>query len=254
VVRPQLSVVRSAVPLDRHAVPILTSVFSLGISPLSSLSRVLCLGAHCDDIEIGCAGTLLMLRRLNPDVSIRMVVFSGAAERVEEARKSVEALCGDSNGFNLTVKGFRDSYFPFQGQEIKECFGELCAEPDPELIFTHYRNDLHQDHRLVSELTWNTFRDHCILEYEIPKYDGDLGVPNVFVHLDERTCDQKIAHICRSFPTQLTKPWFSPETFRATLRLRGIESRSPYGYAEGFYGRKLILASPASPDSGSMSR
>lgn len=213
-----------------------------GTPGLQSVSTVLCLGAHSDDIEIGCGGTLLKLRRLNPRLSLKFIVFSGDAGRADEARRSVEALAGNGNGVELAVQSFRDGYFPYEGARIKDYFNELAGGVRPDLIFTHYRNDLHQDHRVISELTWNTFRDHLILEYEIPKYDGDVGTPNVFVHLDQCTCEQKIDQLHRSFSSQVAKPWFSRETFLSTLRLRGIESRSPDGYAEAFYGRKLILA------------
>jgi LmbE family N-acetylglucosaminyl deacetylase len=213
-----------------------------GAQGFESFSTVLCLGAHADDIEIGCGGTLLKLRRLNPRLNVKFIVFSGDAGRADEARRSVEALAGNGNGVELVVQSFRDGYFPYEGARIKDYFNELGERMSPDLIFTHYRQDLHQDHRVVSDLTWNTFRDHLILEYEIAKYDGDVGTPNVFVHLDQCTCDQKIDQLHRAFSSQEAKPWFSRETFLSTLRLRGIESRSPDGYAEAFYGRKLILA------------
>jgi len=213
-----------------------------GAQGFESVSTVLCLGAHSDDIEIGCGGTLLKLRRINPRLHVKFIVFSGDDSRAGEARRSVQALTGNGNGVELVVHSFRDGYFPYEGARIKDSFNELADTVRPDLIFTHYRQDLHQDHRVVSELTWNTFRDHLILEYEIPKYDGDVGSPNVFVHLDQCTCEQKIDQLQRSFSSQAAKPWFSRETFLSTLRLRGIESRAPDGYAEAFYGRKLILA------------
>jgi LmbE family N-acetylglucosaminyl deacetylase len=214
-------------------------VLIAGAETLQSLSTVLCLGAHSDDIELGCGGTILKLQRLNPRLNVKFIVFSADEERASEARQSVQSLVGDDN-VELVVKSFRESYFAYDAR-IKDYFNELGEGARPDLIFTHYRHDLHQDHRIVSELTWNTFRDHLILEYEIPKYDGDLGVPNVFVHLDQCLCEQKIDHLQRCFRSQRVKPWFSRETFTATLRLRGIESKSPEGYAEGFYGRKLVL-------------
>lgn len=213
-----------------------------GALGFDSVSTVLCLGAHSDDIEIGCGGTLLKLRRINPRLNVKFIVFSGDDSRASEARRSVQALTGNGTGVELVVHSFRDGYFPYEGARIKDSFNELADTVRPDLIFTHYRQDLHQDHRVVSELTWNTFRDHLILEYEIPKYDGDVGSPNVFVHLDQCTCEQKIDQLQRSFSSQAAKPWFSRETFLSTLRLRGIESRAPDGYAEAFYGRKLILA------------
>jgi LmbE family N-acetylglucosaminyl deacetylase len=213
-----------------------------GTQALQSLSTVLCLGAHADDIEIGCGGTLAKLRQLNPRLRVSFIVLSGDGRRVAEARQSVEALKEAGSNVELVVKSFRESYFPYDGGQIKEYFTEVGERLQPDLIFTHYRHDRHQDHRVVSDLTWNTFRDHLILEYEIPKYDGDVGVPNVFVHLDRCTCEQKIDHLQRRFPSQAVKPWFSNETFLAMLRLRGIEGRSPGGFAEAFYARKLILA------------
>jgi LmbE family N-acetylglucosaminyl deacetylase len=218
-------------------------VIIAGTQALQSLSTVLCLGAHADDIEIGCGGTLLKLRQLNPGVKVRLVVFSANEARACEARQGAEAFGpGAADDDDLIIKDFRESYFPYHGSEIKEYFDHLGETATPGLIFTHYRHDLHQDHRIISDLTWNTFRDHLILEYEIPKYDGDLGTPNIFVQLDDLTCQRKIDLLHSCFPSQATKPWFSRETFLATLRLRGIESRAREGYAEAFHGRKLILA------------
>jgi LmbE family N-acetylglucosaminyl deacetylase len=217
-------------------------VIIAGMQALQSLSTVLCLGAHADDIEIGCGGTLLKLRQVNPSVKVRLVVFSANAVRSSEARQGAQAFGSGTPDDDLVIKDFRESYFPYEGKEIKEYFDQLGRTTTPSLIFTHYRHDRHQDHRIISDLTWNTFRDHLILEYEIPKYDGDLGVPNVFVQLDDLTCQRKIDLLHACFPSQATKPWFSRETFLATLRLRGIESKASGGYAEAFHGRKLLLA------------
>jgi len=203
--------------------------------------RVLCLGAHCDDIEIGCGGTILRLLENYANLEFHWVVFSSNEERAREALVSANHFLGNERANAVSIRNFRDGFFPFIGEEIKECFEQLKNEFAPDLIFTHYRNDLHQDHRLISDLTWNTFRDHLILEYEIPKYDGDLGSPNFFVHLDESTCRRKIKHLTDAFGTQKAKSWFSGETFMAVLRLRGIESNSPTKYAEGFYCRKMVL-------------
>lgn len=203
--------------------------------------RILCLGAHCDDIEIGCGGTLLKLLEEKQNAEVDWVVFSSNEQRAEETRcaagRFLEAACAKS----VETMAFRDSFFPFLGAEIKEHFCQLQSRMFPDLIFTHFRGDLHQDHRLISELTWNAFRDHMILEYEIPKYDGDLGSPNLFVQLDEPTCRRKISHLLDSYPSQRTKHWFTEDTFLATLRLRGVESNSATKYAEGFYCRKLAL-------------
>lgn len=205
----------------------------------NSALRVLCLGAHSDDIEIGCGGTILRLIRENPDIEVMWVVFSALGERGDEAKKSADAFLKDVPRKQIIVHEFKDGYFPYRGAEIKDLFEQLKRDAAPDMIFTHYRHDLHQDHRLLCELTWNTWRDHFILEYEIPKYDGDLGSPNFFVNLDQDLCDRKTDALIRFFQTQGNKHWFTPETFRAILRIRGVECKSPGGYAEAFYGRKI---------------
>src|SRR5262252_5632899 len=202
--------------------------------------KVLCLGAHSDDIEIGCGGTVLRLGRENPNTCFTWVVFSSDQERAAEARRSADSFLACVPDRTVLVEGFRDGYFPYIGTQVKDCFEQL-KRLSPDVIFTHYREDRHQDHRLVSDLTWNTFRDHLILEYEIPKYDGDLGSPNLFVHLDEPTIHGKIDRIVEHFLTQDNRHWFTRETFLSLLRLRGIESRSPGGYAEGFHCRKVTM-------------
>lgn len=202
---------------------------------------VLCLGAHADDIEIGCGGTVLQLIDTFPQISVHWVVFSATPEREAEARASARLFLGAAAEPSVDVKTFRDGYFPFQGADIKSYFEDLKSQVAPDLIFTHYRDDRHQDHRLIADLTWNTFRDHLILEYEIPKYDGDWGRPNVYVPLDEATCDRKIGYLQQSFASQHEKPWYSRDTFTAVLRLRGIEAR--VSFAEAFHGRKLLLCS-----------
>jgi LmbE family N-acetylglucosaminyl deacetylase len=203
--------------------------------------RVLCLGAHCDDIEIGCGGTILKLARAAQRTEIHWIVFSSDDGRKQEALNSAETFLFDAHTKTIIIHQLRDGFFPYLGTELKERFEELKAEISPDLILTHYRNDLHQDHRLVSELTWNTFRNHMILEYEIPKYDGDFGSPNFFVPLDEPTCRKKIDTILDAFQSQQDKGWFSRDLFKAVLRLRGMESNAPGGYAEGFYCRKAVL-------------
>lgn len=203
---------------------------------------ILCLGAHSDDIEIGCGGTLLKLQKDLPHVSVQWVVFSAAATRVDEAMASAHAFLNGAHEKSITVKDFRDGFFPYVGGEIKTYFEELKAKVSPDIVFTHYRHDRHQDHHVISDLTWNTFRDHLILEYEIPKWDGDLGVPNVFINLDHETCRQKVEYLMTHFPSQASRAWFSPDTFLSLLRLRGMESNSPSTYAEAFYGRKIVLA------------
>jgi LmbE family N-acetylglucosaminyl deacetylase len=204
------------------------------------VGSVLCLGAHSDDIEIGCGGTLLTLLAQAPGVRVHWIVLSAESGRREEAIQSAQTLLGGAES-KIQVCDFEDRYFPAHAAAIKRVFDDLSGSVAPDLVFTHYREDLHQDHRLVAELTWNTFRDHPILEYEIPKYDGDLGRPNLFVELSRSVCESKVEHLLRAFPTQAGKPWYSAETFRALLRLRGIECRSASGYAEAFHARKLLL-------------
>jgi LmbE family N-acetylglucosaminyl deacetylase len=201
--------------------------------------RVLCLGAHSDDIEIGCGGTILKLIEAYPHLELTWVVFSASGERAREASESAAALLEPLVQKQIIIKAFRDGFFPYDGGEIKEFFEQMKGEISPDLIFTHYRHDLHQDHCLINSLTWNTFRDHLILEYEIPKYDGDLGVPNFYVDLDQSICERKVEHILTHFRSQHSKDWFSQETFLSVLRLRGVESRS--SYTEAFYCRKLII-------------
>ncbi|MEH1914155.1 PIG-L deacetylase family protein [Nostoc sp.] len=203
--------------------------------------KILCLGSHCDDIEIGCGGTILKLIENYQDVVIYWVVFSSNEQRAEEATTSANLFLEEIPVKKIIIKNFRDGFLPFQGIEVKECFEQLKQEFSPDIIFTHHRDDRHQDHRLISDFTWNTFRNHLILEYEIPKYDGDLGIPNFFVHLNETLCHRKIQYILDAFATQNNKQWFTEETFRSILRIRGIESNSPSKYAEAFYCRKIFF-------------
>jgi LmbE family N-acetylglucosaminyl deacetylase len=209
--------------------------------PFEKVRTVLCLGAHSDDIEIGCGGTLLSMLGSNPGLKVSWVVLSGRGQRTKEARRSAQFFLRKAASSRVVTKQFQISYFPFEGAKIKGFFESLKKLPNPDLILTHYREDRHQDHRLVSDLTWNTFRDHIILEYEIPKFDGDLGQPNVFVPLEEEVCLQKTNALCRFFQTQNNKHWFSADTFMGLMRLRGIECVSPTRYAEAFYARKLVL-------------
>jgi LmbE family N-acetylglucosaminyl deacetylase len=192
--------------------------------------RVLAIGAHADDIEIGCGGTLLSLAERGEQ---HWVVLSAGPERAEEAQASAAAF-----GAEVDVQGFRDAFFRYGG-EVKEFFEELKGRFEPDLILTHHDADRHQDHRLVAELTWNTFRDHLILEYEVPKYDGDVGAPNVFVPLEEEQARRKVELLLESFPSQAEKRWFTEDLFMALMRLRGMECNSPSGFAEAFYARKL---------------
>ena len=205
------------------------------------LENVLCLGAHCDDIEIGCGGTLLRMVANHAVRSVTWVVFTSDTRRESEAVGSARTLLSGVPTVNIVVKDFRDGFLPFHGLVVKEYFEELKRALSPALVFTHYRDDRHQDHRLISDLTWNTFRDHAILEYEIPKYDGDMASPNVFVELSEACSRQKVAHVLRWFGSQAEKRWFTEDVFLSLLRLRGMECNSASGYAEGFYGRKVVI-------------
>ena len=202
--------------------------------------KVLCLGSHSDDIEIGCGGTILRLLSTYQNLEVVWVVFSSSKEREREARNSAELFLEQAKQKEIIVNNFRDGYFPFEGAKIKDFF-EGLKTLSPDLILTHNRKDAHQDHRLIAELTWNTFRDHLILEYEIPKYDGDMGQPSVFVPLESKVCQKKVRYIMDAFESQQHKQWFQQETFLSLMRLRGMECNAPSGYAEAFYCRKLVL-------------
>lgn len=206
-----------------------------------SIRRVLLLGAHADDIEIGCGGTLLRLLEERPEVEITWVVFSGEGPRRAEAEKSAALFLQEAANPRVEIFDYPDRLFPTAWQEIKERFDLLRASFAPDLILTHRRDDAHQDHRAIAELTWCTFRDHWIWEYEIPKYEGDLGAPNLYVPLSAAVLRRKIAHLQEAFPTQAHKPWFLPETFSGLAHLRGLECRAADSVAEGFYCRKLVF-------------
>lgn len=208
---------------------------------LRSDLKLLCLGAHSDDIEIGCGGTILRLLEENPDAEVQWVVLSAKGQRKVEALDSANLFLANARRKEIVLEEFRDGFFPYMGAEIKSFFEELKLKWSPHIILTHYRQDLHQDHRLVSELTWNTFRNHLILEYEIVKYDGDIGSPNFFVHLSESNCRNKIRGILDCFRSQRDKSWFTEDTFYSMLRLRGLESNAPEKYAEGYYCRKAVF-------------
>ncbi len=203
--------------------------------------KLLCLGAHSDDIEIGCGGTVLRWLQEDPSLEVFWVVFSSNKERKKEASRSADLFLKGAGKKKVLIESFRDGFFPYQGAEIKEYFEGLKKQVSPDIVLTHYRDDRHQDHRVVSDLTWNTFRREAILEYEIPKYDGDLGHPNFFVHLDQAVCQKKIKNILDVFKTQTEKHWLTEDTLRAILRLRGVESHAEEKYAEAFYCRKIIL-------------
>lgn len=220
----------------------LTQMRHLTLNRPQPLRSLLCVGAHCDDLEIGCGGTVLALLRANPHLHVRWVVFSSTPVRESEARASATAFLSGAREVEIVIKQFRDGYFPFHGASIKDFFEELKRDTRPDLILTHHEADHHQDHRVLAELTWNTFRNHLILGYEIPKYDGDLGQPNVFVPLPESLWRTKIDLILRHFVSQRGQQWFTAETFQGLMRLRGIECNSPSGYAEAFFAPKISLA------------
>jgi len=201
---------------------------------------VLCLGAHSDDIEIGCGGTLLHLQNTLPRLRFYWVVFSAAGPRGQEARRAAELFTAGCDK-EIILKDYRDGFLPFSGGEVKDVFEGLKGQVNPDLIFTHWYGDAHQDHRLLAELTWNTFRNHLILEYEIPKYDGDMGRPNCFVHLETPLCERKVDYLFEAFESQRTKRWFDRSTFLGLMRLRGMESNSPSGLAEAFHARKVLM-------------
>jgi LmbE family N-acetylglucosaminyl deacetylase len=211
----------------------------LGVEAEKGL-KILCMGAHSDDIEIGCGGTILRLAEEHPSCEIHWVVFNAIGTREAEARRAAELFAGPRLKGPL-LKTFQDGFMPFVGMDVKAIFEKELKDLRPDLVFTHNGNDAHQDHRLISQLTWNTFRDHFILEYEIPKYDGDLGRPSVFVPLEREVCERKVRYLMDAFQSQQAKRWFEPETFKALMRLRGMECVAPSGYAEAFYSRKLVL-------------
>ena len=213
----------------------------------SNVEHILCIGAHGDDVEIGCGGTLLRLiaqrQADDQDVHVHWFIATSNETRGPEIKESANKFLDRSTSFNLSCQDFRDGFLPYMGTQVKESLFELRdALPwKPDLIFTHRLEDRHQDHRLLAELTWNTFRNHCILEYEIPKYEGDLGQPNFFVPLTQSLAARKVELLQECFPSQLDKPWFKPETFWSLLRIRGIESGSGSPFAEAFTARKLVV-------------
>lgn len=204
----------------------------------SGPKRILALGAHPDDIEIGCGGTILRLVAEVRSLEVLWVVFCATPERAAEARASARAFLEGVPSAKVVVRDYRDGFLPYSGAAVKDEFETLKREFSPDLVFTHYRQDRHQDHRLVSDLTWNTWRDHFILEYEIPKYDGDFGSPNFFSLLPAATLDRKIGLLREHFPSQRGRAWFTDDLFRAVARIRGMESAAPQSVAEAFYCRK----------------
>jgi LmbE family N-acetylglucosaminyl deacetylase len=203
--------------------------------------RVLALGAHADDIEIGCGGTLLRLAAEGRGLEVHWEVFCSTAERAAEARASAAAFLAGVPAAKIVVGSRRDGFLPYEAVAVKEEFERLKGEFAPDVVFTHYRDDRHQDHRLVSELTWNTWRNHLVLEYEIPKYDGDFGTPNFFSPLASEVLERKASLVLEHFRSQANKHWFSADLLRAVARIRGMECVSPSGLAEAFYCRKAVF-------------
>lgn len=215
----------------------------IGLSPAAGRDRLhlLCLGAHSDDLEIGCAGTVLRWLAEVPELHVTWVVLSAPGERAAEARRSARALLRGAASVELVLGDFTDAHFPAEFARLKAFFGDVARRCTPDVVLTHRLEDRHQDHRQVAELTWQTWRDQLILEYEIPKYEGDLGQPNVYVPLPDKVARRKIAHLMKHFGTQRSKGWFSEATFRALMALRGIECRAPSGLAEALHARKVVL-------------
>lgn len=201
--------------------------------------NILCLGAHCDDVEIGAGGTLLKMFDEYEINSVKWVVFASNDIRKKEATTSAKRFLEKVNNKDIRINSFQDGFLPFIASEIKQAFEMLKAEFTPDIIFTHYRNDRHQDHRHVSDLTWNTWRNHQVLEYEIPKYDGDLGIPNFYVPLDEKYIKQKNNILMEAYESQVSKHWFNEDIFNSIARIRGMESAN--NYAEAFFARKIIF-------------
>ena len=214
---------------------------AIGLFGSGAPSRVLCLGAHSDDIEIGCGATVLRLLDECPETHFTWVIFSASPERELEARSSAASFLAGAKSADIRVERFRESHFPWEGSRIKDRLAGIAREIDPELVLTHWRGDRHQDHRTVAELTWNHFRDHLMLEYEIPKWDGDLGRPNAYAAATAALVDRKVELLMEHFASQQSRPWFREDTFRALLRIRGLECNAPDGFAEAFYADKILL-------------
>jgi LmbE family N-acetylglucosaminyl deacetylase len=203
--------------------------------------RLLCIGAHSDDLEIGCGATVLTWLASMPSVEVTWLVLSAEGDRAVEARNSARALLARATASQIIIADFQDCFMQSQYADVKARFEDVKKEVDPDVILTHCLHDRHQDHRLAAELTWNTWRNHLVLEYEIPKYEGDLVTPNAYVPISAPVVRRKIAHLKRFFGSQRSKDWFSDDTFRGLMRIRGLESRSRSGFAEAFHARKLVI-------------
>lgn len=205
--------------------------------------KILCVGAHSDDIEIGCGGTVLRLLAEHPGSSVDWVVLASNPQREQEARASAAEFLADADPAQskVWVQGFQESFFPAHWTEIKRFFETVRRATEPDLIFCHHQRDRHQDHRVVAELAWNTFRSHLIWEYEIPKYEGDLGKPNLFVPLSAAQAERKVQLLMKHFASQMQRSWFRPDTFHGLMSIRGVECAAQEGRAEAFHAAKLVV-------------
>jgi LmbE family N-acetylglucosaminyl deacetylase len=203
--------------------------------------RLLCIGAHSDDLEIGCGGTVLTWLASLPAVEVTWMVLSAEGDRATEARRSADKLLARASARKIIIANYRDGYLQSQYADVKEFFEDTKRQTNPDIIFTHWLHDRHQDHRFAAELTWNTWRNHLVLEYEIPKYEGDLASPNTYVSIPAPLARRKVSHLDRHFSSQRSKDWFVEDNFLALMRIRGLECRSPSGFAEAFHARKMVL-------------
>jgi len=213
-------------------------------APQGRALRVLCVGAHCDDIEIGCGASLLRLQAHDRKVTVDWVVLCGSADRRKETLSALNMFLEPRNRGECLHGGFPDGRLPAVYSSVKDYFESLKERARPDVIFCHEREDRHQDHRIVNEMVWSTFRDHLVLEYEIPKWDGGLGQPNLYIPVDERQVLAKADALLEAYPSQAGKDWFKRDVFVALMRMRGLECRSPSGYAEAFHARKIRLNVP----------
>jgi LmbE family N-acetylglucosaminyl deacetylase len=212
----------------------------INLTDLKRLRRILCIGAHSDDVEIGCGGTILHILDQNPSVEVLWCVFSASGLRAHEALRGADLFLERARDRRVVLHEFADARFSDSAATIKGHF-EAFKQFDPELIFTHRVEDAHQDHRLLGQLTFQTFRSQLVLQYEIPKFDGDLGHPNVYVTISADELARKCRYLQEAFATQQSKHWFDPDTFRGLARIRGLECASPTRFAEGFYCRKWSI-------------
>ena len=216
---------------------------ALSIGDATGPLHLLCIGAHADDLEIGAGGTVLTLLERHPGSRVTWAVFAGSGNRVSEAKASAEELLTTAGSFDVHTLGLRDGFLPYQGAAAKEAIERLREglPNEPDVILTHALHDRHQDHRTLAELTWNTWRDHLVLAYEVPKYEGDLVPPNAYVPLEAGNVERKLDHLRRHFASQWGRDWYDEDTFRGLMRVRGLECRSPSRFAEAFHARKLVL-------------